>query len=330
MRVEDDGLLADPAVRDAVQAPPNVRAILRVGNEFLLRCIDGIVAAQDNDLIAALIFTALWIGNVKHITHSAANTKFGGMDDLPPDDMRLAVSVQTLSNTLHIPYETVRRYVQAMIGNGVCIRVGKRGLIVPAAVHNQPQRRRIFQDAYPHLLRFIADLKQAGFDFAPYRGVLPGTVTGSGELPANARALLRASMDLVMRGVGQIGRLHGDDFLSGMIYTAIWTANVRHITCSSDNLKYGGMHQVLPDEARRPVTVNAVAASLRIPYETTRRYVSNLVRSGAVIRIEGKGVVVPSVHFATPVIYEAARESYDSIVRTVSDLHRAGFDFSKY
>ncbi len=318
--------------RDVAPAPANVRAILRVGNEFFLRSIDGIVAAQDNDLIAALIFTALWIGNVRHITHSAANTRFGSMDDLPPDAMRRPVSVQTLANTLRIPYETVRRYVQAMIKAGHCVRVGKRGLIVPAAVHNQPHRRRALQEGLQSLLRFLGDLKQVGFEFAPYRRTLTSTVplAPSGEMPPNGRALLRVGMELVMRGVDTMGRLHGGDFLSGMIYTAIWTANIRHITCSGDNLKYGGINQLPPDELRRPVTVNAIAGALRLPYETTRRYVSALVRDGSAVRIDGEGVIIPRAQFVRPDYYEAARQSYGQVAQMVSELHRAGFDFRSY
>ena len=330
MYVDDSRLR--PTGREDAPAPANVRAILRVGNEFFLRSIDGIVAAQGNDLIAALIFTALWIANIRHITHSAANVQFGGIGDLPPDAMRRPVSVQALANTLRIPYETVRRYVQAMIKSGVCIRVGKRGLIVPAAVHNQPHRRKGVQDGMNSLLRLLSDLKRAGFDFGPYRRILTTTVPPplSGEMPANGRALLRVSMELIMRGVDTIGHLHGGDFLSGMIYTAIWTANVRHITCSGDNLKYGGMNQLPPDELRRPVTVNAIAGSLRLPYETTRRYVGSLVRSGRAVRIDGEGVIIPKAQFVRPEYYEAARQSHGHLVQMVFDLHRTGFDLRNY
>lgn len=329
MRVDD---ARSPTGIDVAPMPTNVLAVLRVGNEFLMRSIDGMVAAQGNDLIAALIFTALWLGNVRHITNSAANTEFGGMDNLPPDSLRRPVSVQALANALRIPYETVRRYAQAMIKAGVCIRVGKRGLIVPAAVHNQPHRRKAFQESLQSLLRFLGDLKQARFDFAPYRHTLGNTVAlpPAGEMPANVRALLRISMELVLQGVEMVGRLHSNDFLTGMIYTAIWTANVRHVTCSGDNLKYGNITQFLPDELRRPVTVNAIAGALRLPYETTRRYVSDLVRAGRAIRIDGKGVIIPGAQFARPDYSEGVRESYGHILRTVSDLHRAGFDFRNY
>jgi hypothetical protein len=203
---------------------------------------------------------------------------------------------------------------------------------VPAAVHNQPQRRRLFQESFPSLLRFLDDLKQVGFDFTPYAQALPNTVAlpPSGESPANIRALLRASTELIMRGVDLVGRLNGNDFLRGTIAMTIWTANVRHITCSRDNLKYGGIHQLPPDALRKPVTINAVAVALRLPYETTRRYVGALVQGGIAQRIEGEGVIIPGAQFIRPEYYQAARESYGNIVQTVADLHRAGFDFRKY
>src|SRR5437868_617466 len=90
--------------------PGNVRAILRVGNEFSLRTLDSMAGLADDDLIKALVYTAMWTTNVKHITHSIAkNQQFSGFDAVPPDEMRQPVSVMALSNALRIPYETVRR-----------------------------------------------------------------------------------------------------------------------------------------------------------------------------------------------------------------------------
>jgi len=324
-----------PATRNAGTAcppPANVRAVVRVGSEFLMRGIDSMIKSQGDDLIAALIFTAIWTTNVRHITQSPANIEFGGPNDIPPDAQRRPVSVQAVANQLGIPYETVRRYVQKMIKAGDCIRVGKHGLIVPAAVFARPQHQKALQESLPSLLRFLADLKRAEFDFAPYRQPHANTVSlpAWGVLPENARALLRAGIDLVTNGTATIASLHDGDFLMSLIHTAIWTANVRHITASGDNVKFGGLAELPPDEARRPVTINAIASGMRLPYETARRYVTRLVQSGGAQRIAGKGVIIPRESMMRPEYYAAVSRSYDDIQRTVADLYRAGFDFRGY
>jgi hypothetical protein len=337
MGVDDSGLRQDPSDLTAdgladLQAPANVRAILRVGNEFFLRSVSGMARLLNDDLLMAVVYTAMWTANVKHITSSAANVTFGGMDQIPSDEMRRPVSVMALANSLRIPYETARRTVQALSAAGFCRRMGKNGLIVPAEVHGRQDARGVIEAGLPSLLRFMTDLKRAGFDFTPYRKTLSNTVPlpPAGGMPANARALLRACSELIMRGIDTMGQVHDDDFLAGLIFTAIWTANVAHITGGADNVKFGNLLDLPPDEIRRPVTVTAISSSLRIPNETVRRYAGKLVRSGAAIRIEGKGLVIPRAQLAQSDSYEGVRHVYRHIVRAVADLHRAGFDFRNY
>ncbi len=127
-----------------------------------------------------------------------------------------------------------------------------------------------------------------------------------------------------------MSKAHGNDLIRAPFFTAIWTANVQHITGSWENLAFGELDNLPPDEMRRPVPVNSIALSLRISPETARRHAAKLLRDGAAVRIEGKGLIVPRARLATQSNYDGVRNSYDHIVRTVADLHRAGFDFQKY
>jgi hypothetical protein len=326
-----------PAARDAVHiAPPlpgNVRAILRVGNEFFLRTLDSMALLAGDDLIKALVYTAMWTANVRHITHSVAtNQQFSGFDMIPPDEMRRPVSVMALSNALRIPYETVRRYVHTMLNEGRCTRIDRKGFIVPAAAIGGEAHRKAMRSSYPSLIRFVSELKRAGFDFALYRDRLPQTVPlpPLGEPMANSRAVTRVLGEMVMQGIDLIGRMHENDFLYAVIFTTIWTTNVRHITATTDNVKYGALNELPPDEARRPVTVHAIATSLRIPYETVRRYANKMVKNGSAIRVGNKGLIVPHARLAVEQGFEATRAGYMQVERTVAGLHRAGFDFSAY
>ncbi len=314
-----------------VAPPPNVRALLRVGNEYFLRTLDRL-AVMHGDIVSALVFNAIWTANVKHITNSGANSNFGSMDDIPPDSVRRPISVLALSSSLRIPYETVRRYVQDLLKQGLCVRLGGKGILVPAAVLGRPLFRHAILEEVPNFLRFLSDIKRCGFDFSPYRQAHINTIAlpADGSPPVNVRALVRVSLEFIMRGIDTLGRIHEDDLLKGFVFTAIWTANVRHIAAGAENLKYGALDALPPDEMRRPVTVTAVAGSLRMPYETVRRNTLKLIRQGGAVRVDGKGVIIPRDRLDVPAQIEGIRESHANFVRMIADLHRAGFDFRNY
>ncbi len=316
----------------ALQDPPNVRAVARVASDFFLRTMDGMVRDAQGDLIRAIVFTAMWSANVRHITRSPANGEYSGRDAIAPDALRLPVSVTALASSLRIPYETVRRHVRRLHEQGTCVHVGRAGYIVPAAVHGQASRIARLDEAWASLAKLLGDLRRSAFDFSPYRGVLPNTVAmpPPGKAPRNIRALLRVGAEVFLRGVDTLGMQHDDNFLDALVYTAVWTANVRHITGSSANLAFGGLAQLPPDSARRPVTVHALAGGLGLPYETVRRSANRLVANGTALRKGGKGLIVPRAQMMRPECYRGIQQAHAHVVRLVGDLHRAGLDLSRF
>ena len=83
----------------------------------------------DGDLMTGLVFTAIRAANVKHITNTAPGANRGML----PDSDRRPVSMMAISNSMMLPYETVRRHTAKLINQGKCVRVGRSSLIVPAA-----------------------------------------------------------------------------------------------------------------------------------------------------------------------------------------------------
>ena len=81
--------------------------------------------------------------------------------------------------------------------------------------------------------------------------------------------------------------------MKGLVFTAIWTANVKHVT----NTSRAATSSMLPDSQRQPVSVLAISRSLRLPYETARRHADTLVREGLCVRAGRQGVFV-STHVA--------------------------------
>jgi hypothetical protein len=143
------------------------------------------------------------------------------------------------------------------------------------------------------------------------------------------RGLLRVSSEYMMHCIDVLGRLYDGDFLAGLIHTAIWMANVEAIRRGPENLQYGALGALPPDEIRQPISINALSISLRMPFETARRCANRLLREGLAIRV-AKGLIVPNAVLAQPQMVECARAVHAHVVRLVSDLHRAGFDFRAY
>jgi hypothetical protein len=91
-----------------------------------------------------------------------------------------------------------------------------------------------------------------------------------------------------------LGELADGELLTGLVHLAIVQANVSHVDhAPSEQGPFDGLATLPPDEVRRPVSVLAVADSLGLPYETTRRHVTKLIRSGQAVRAKG-GVVAPT------------------------------------
>jgi DeoR/GlpR family transcriptional regulator of sugar metabolism len=76
-----------------------------------------------------------------------------------------------------------------------------------------------------------------------------------------------------------------------------------------------------PDEMRQPVSVYALAKSLSMPYETTRRYVARLVEEGLCIKVVG-GILVPGSVLSTPRMEILATRHYAHIMKFVGMVNQ--------
>ena len=110
------------------------------------------------------------------------------------------------------------------------------------------------------------------------------------------RLVARASTEFFLRCVEMAASMSGGDILRGIIFLAIVHANTRHVDSKPEvAARYSASDSILPDEYRRPVSVYAIAKSLSLSYETTRRYVAKLEADGRCTRgADRKGVYVPA------------------------------------
>lgn len=104
-----------------------------------------------------------------------------------------------------------------------------------------------------------------------------------------------------------------EDPIDSLLAAAIVQANVAEITHRAEAQEAYVVNDEVPsDDVRRPVSVNAIAVSLGLPFETVRRRVNKMLRTGFCRAVDG-GVIVPSSMLATPLYVTGAFQSYERL-----------------
>lgn len=123
-------------------------------------------------------------------------------------------------------------------------------------------------------------------------------------------ARLSNSFALNLVKLGGFGR----DVIDGLLMAAITQANLAQINRNPELQRaYATLEQVPPDSLRRPVSISAIANSLRIPFETARRRVHALIDLG-VVAVEPRGVIIPQGPLNSP-LYRYFAEAHYTLVR---------------
>lgn len=142
------------------------------------------------------------------------------------------------------------------------------------------------------------------------------------------RISTRLSSEYVLRSVQLlVGYVEGD-LATALVFLAIISANVSHLNAEGpDGPLHADLEDVPPDEARKPVSVLALAGSLDLPYETTRRHVAKLLKAGQCERVTG-GLIVPARVLLGERHSEVMRTNQTNLRRLFRALSRAGVDLS--
>jgi len=137
------------------------------------------------------------------------------------------------------------------------------------------------------------------------------------------RLVIRLLLEFMVSAMPALARWHGGDLVRGVIFLAIAQANRPRL---SDPVRRAGIRG---DEDLRPISVMAIAQSLRLPYETARRRVRHLERLGLVERRE-QGIVVPGAVIASREFEDFAAGTYALFLRMLRGLRAVGFDFASF
>lgn len=126
------------------------------------------------------------------------------------------------------------------------------------------------------------------------------------------RAVARAFGEMVLHWIQAIARPFDGEFEPAVLLVAIQQAN----------------RPVGWDAPPRPISTTAIAQSLGMSRETTRRYAKLLEASGLIERV-ADGLVAPIQLEETPAVLAARHELYEIVERFIHHLRAAGIDFAQ-
>jgi len=103
------------------------------------------------------------------------------------------------------------------------------------------------------------------------------------------------------------------DLLDALITVTVTQANVETVMRDLDLQRaYATYSSPPPDDLRRPISINAVAQSLQLPFETVRRRIARLALFGA-YRSTRDGVYVPELLLKAPGHRKALHAAHDRL-----------------
>ncbi|MDG2520317.1 DeoR family transcriptional regulator [Caulobacter segnis] len=114
------------------------------------------------------------------------------------------------------------------------------------------------------------------------------------------------------------------DLVEALVFTTALDANMAPVDRDADlAVLYGRLEESAPDELRRPVSMNAVAQSLGLPFETVRRRFVALVERGLCVTTPA-GVVIPRSAVMSESYIALQQERYDRTRDLFLELWRGG------
>lgn len=144
--------------------------------------------------------------------------------------------------------------------------------------------------------------------------------------PKHLRITSRVSMDYVVSIYSAILRGSRHDPIDALILSTVAVANVAHLNADKDlSQAYAGLDTPEPRDIKRPISRNAVALSLGLSYETTRRRIQRLLDEGALIEIEG-GLIGANEQSSPEMVKAMAEQNAILLRRLVRQLRDHGIE----
>jgi hypothetical protein len=139
---------------------------------------------------------------------------------------------------------------------------------------------------------------------------------------ANNMFLARLGGSFVLRTLANLSEVFEGDMMLGVVFIAIGQATVSHLSVER-HLGEFDAQGIAPDDLRRAVSALSISASLNIPRETARRYVSRLVDLGYCQRVRGRRVIIPGDVYRRPDVQRALHSNRRDLQMVISAIRRA-------
>jgi len=213
-------------------------------------------------------------------------------------------SAHALAASLGRPYETIRRHVNALIADGLCVRHGNRIHVTPEGLR-RPRIAQLVRWAHDCFVRFVEDLHGTGEALPPPRGDgRYAMVTG-----------VQTAID-IMLAVLQTNREKHAGWLDLILFSTVVAANCRGHAID-------GTHS----PADNPIPALAVARTIGVTPVTASRHLSAMIDTGQLVRGRG-GFRVNGAWLAHPAAQAVSDASLQNIRRLIGGLAAQGFPFA--
>lgn len=126
--------------------------------------------------------------------------------------------------------------------------------------------------------------------------------------------------DYVLRFVALLSPVFDGDVVMTLVFVAALQASTQHVRQAGRSALIEGA--AFPDHLRRSTSVSALARSLALPVETTRRHVIKLAAGGFVQRSRLGGVMVTSDILARPQIQALMAANSANLEQLASAMRR--------
>jgi len=271
-------------------ASPMIRttgAALVIGRDLLL----DVISTRREGLGVRDLFIAATVSQANLQGPAAApevQLAYAASDEVIPESLRRPISISAIARSLDWPFETVRRHVGGLQRSGV-LKILPDGVVIDVEHARGPSRRELMLAADALLTRALRRLRDAGW-------------LGQVEWPkVQHQAPLRPFRlstflieDYLLAIAAEGSRLVGGE-LDFLILIQLARANTAAIDAGRTAAEIAT--HLIPDDARRPVSVVEVARALDLPRETARRRLLHLEKTGRVARSEA-GYIVPGAVIA--------------------------------
>lgn len=290
---------------DAAQGE-SARQYARIGAAVFVDMASIISDSFDHDISIGVTLLA-----IIRATRARRMDTWQASDPAPASEqkMRDPVTARTLAEIVQLPFETVRNHVRKLRRAGYCT-TSQEGVLLANDFHAGKKGAWLVDRAAR-----VAEALMNG----PARTLASADErrwTSNGVQYQVARLLSRFLVDSLQSARRNLGVSP----VELVVLRSLWVANVEHISRDPAlSQRFGDLHDIPGDDVRRPVTAYALAKRLSMPYETVRRTITRLIRSGWVERTPAGTYLLPARISETPemlaVVSDCARLTKELISR---------------